>query len=170
MEGSLKMTDSRLGLRARALVGVAAALVASPAAFGSVIVGHATTTWACVAQMSWTTSDSLSSGTLTGQSFFAGPATCAQGNTSPINAGVAHVATYSLGYTYSGNCVEGTFSFTSGGIALFVGGILVGESQSGGEVGSFVAVGTPLGLTVPCRGSGGSSIIWGAPAGVEVGG
>lgn len=162
------MANSRLGLRARALVVVGAALLASPGAFGSVVVGHATTASTCEAQMSWTTTDGLTPATVSNQTFFDGPSTCVQANTSPIDVGVTSRATFSLTYTYSGNCVEGTFSFTSGGIALFIGGVLIGEAQSGGAVTSFVAAGAPLGITVPCRGSSTSTIIWGAPAGVQV--
>jgi hypothetical protein len=153
-------TTPRLGLRARALVGLGAALLASPAAFGSVMVGHAASTWTCAAQVAWTTNGGLGSSTLSGQTMFVGAQTCVVSTLSPV----VTKAGYSVGYTYSGNCAEGTLAFSNGTIGVFVGGILVAEQQSSAGVGTLVAAGVALGG--PC---GGGISYWGGD-GVEAGG
>lgn len=154
------MADSRLGLRARVLVAVGAALLASPAALGSATVGHAASTWTCAAQVAWTTNGGLASSVLSGQTMFVGQQTCVVSSLSPLVVEPG----YSIGYTYSGNCAEGTLAFNNGTIGAFVGGILVAEQQSSAGVGTLVAAGLALGG--PC---GGGVSFWGGD-GVEAGG
>lgn len=146
----------RIGLRTRALAGLLAAAAASPLGIGGVATGRAATVRVCETQSSWVTTNTLATGGLAGQTLFIGPELCAVGAAQIIS---------SPGYSYAGNCAEGTLSF-SNGIGVFVGGILVAEWQSSAGVATLVAVGTPFGL--PC--TGGGSIIWGSPAGIEVDG
>ena len=160
--------DGRIGLRTRALLGAVSALLGSTLGFGGVVAGHATTTWACAVDVSWTTVNTIAPNTAAGTLFVSsllGSDSCVVGTTSPIGVNVKGQATYSADYTYSGDCAEGTLAFTNGTVGVFISGILVAEQQSAAGAGVLTAVGEPLGI--PC--TGGSSIIWAGP-GTEAGG
>jgi len=162
------VVNGRIGLRTRALLGAASALLGSTLGFGGVVAGHATTAWACAVDVSWTTTNTIAPGLATGTLFVSsllGSDTCVVGSTSPIGVNVEGQSTYSVGYTYSGDCAEGTLAFTNGTIGVFVSGVLIAEQQSAAGVGVLTAVGEPLGI--PC--TGGSSLIWAGP-GTEAGG
>lgn len=150
----------RLGLRSRALLAAGAALLATPAALSSVTIGHAASTWTCAVQVAWTTNGGLGSSTLSGQTMFVGQQTCVVSALQPVVTKPG----YSLGYTYSGNCVEGTLAFSNGTIGVFVGGTLIAEQQSSAGLGTLTAAGVALGG--PC---GGGVSFWGGD-GVEAGG
>jgi hypothetical protein len=156
----------RIGLRTRALLGAGAALLASPLGFGSVVVGHATTAWACTVDVSWTTHNTAGAGVQTGTMFVTplNPVDCLVATTSPLGVNQTDPLTYEVDYTYSGDCAEGTLAFSNGTVGVFAAGTLTAEQQSSAGVGTVVAVGLPLGT--PCTGG---TLIWGGP-GTEAGG
>jgi hypothetical protein len=160
------MARLRARLSVRALAGVAAGLVASPLACGNAVVAHAASTWTCEAPMAWDAADSLLPTAISGLTYFAGPSLCGTANTSPISVGLPTTPTFSVGYTYTGNCVLGILSFSNGTIGVFAGGVIVGAQVSLSGAGTFAGAGEPLGI--PCLGAQGSTIIW-AGAGVEAG-
>jgi hypothetical protein len=161
------MSSNRFGLHARRILG--AVLIASPLALSSVVAGHAAVTWTCEAPMAWavpnTTVPTIVSGTL-----MVYPGTCAGTNSDNlpfVSASVAPVSGFTIAYTYSGTCAEGTLAFANGAVGIFASGTLTVVAQANGQVGTVTAVGTTS--ATPCLGAPGS-IAWWSGLGVEAGG
>jgi len=70
----------------------------------------------------------------------------------------------SSSYTYSGNCVEGTMSFTGGGVAHFVAGLFVLEAQANGRAAEWVGALIPSSAATVCKGTPGTTLTWSGPS------
>jgi hypothetical protein len=69
----------------------------------------------------------------------------------------------SVPYTYSGTCYEGSMSFT-GGIAVFVAGFFVAETQANGRIAEWVGALVPSSAGTVCKGAPGSALTWSGPS------
>src|SRR5579864_1019036 len=136
----------KLPIRPQRIMSAAVALAGLALAPGSVIEGHATTTWDCAAAIQWTVPNAITP-TTSGSGFLnigggllggvVGAGICATTNENAlpfVGAGTSSGVGYSLGYTYIGDCTAGVLLFSNGFVGTFSGGILVVAGVVNGEV------------------------------------
>jgi hypothetical protein len=147
-----------VGIRRRVAVAVMGVAAVTVSQLIGVHPAHASSVVACPGTFTITLPATI--GTVTAQTYTASDAgSCAtvdDAGSPPVFGDVTvGPRNDSNAFTYTGNCAEGSLTFSDGGGGIFLAGIVV---LFNGHPGAFVGVVTPSGT--PCQGGLGSTMTW----------